>query len=321
MGKTHQVMARTQGPPPSPDFAGLCSPKYLCNYPRGSCHCHTQQCQNTTRTVYLYSVSAGECSPIRLNFDEDGGDTGTRTIMMRKEIKDADLKKPFQETEKTLFIRRIIEFAGPEFKIPANIKLYDETTDPEDHLSRFALAANSKEWHMPVWCRMFQQTLDGNVKGWFECLPAGSIDEWVKHRKQFTTRFSTRRACFKDLTEITKTVRNANETLVAFKERWTIETVFILDVLEIMKISSFMDAHKCPEQAKRYSDKVPKTVDEMIVRLDDFGRSCSLPASCPLSSTKRRSSGEPPPQAQSELAYQAPQRDSGFETSTKLTTT
>ncbi|GKE34025.1 hypothetical protein Tco_1453347 [Tanacetum coccineum] len=40
-----------------------------------------------------------------------------------------------------------------------------------------------------------------------------------------------------------------------------------------MKISSFMDAHKCPELAKRHYDKVPKTVDEMMTRLDDFVRS------------------------------------------------
>ncbi|GKE36019.1 hypothetical protein Tco_1455341 [Tanacetum coccineum] len=40
-----------------------------------------------------------------------------------------------------------------------------------------------------------------------------------------------------------------------------------------MKISSFMDSHKCPKLAKWYSDKVSKTVDEMMVRLDDFVRS------------------------------------------------
>ncbi|GJU14016.1 hypothetical protein Tco_1136412 [Tanacetum coccineum] len=40
-----------------------------------------------------------------------------------------------------------------------------------------------------------------------------------------------------------------------------------------MKISSIMDAHMCPKLAKRYSDKVPKMVDEMMVRLDDFVRS------------------------------------------------
>ncbi|GKC70055.1 hypothetical protein Tco_1115938, partial [Tanacetum coccineum] len=42
---------------------------------------------------------------------------------------------------------------------------------------------------------------------------------------------------------------------------------------EVMKISSFMDAHKCPKLAKRFSDKVLKTVDEMMTRLDDFVRS------------------------------------------------
>ncbi|GKG28543.1 hypothetical protein Tco_0406870, partial [Tanacetum coccineum] len=40
-----------------------------------------------------------------------------------------------------------------------------------------------------------------------------------------------------------------------------------------MKISSFIDSLKCPELAKRYYDKVAKTVEEMMVRLDDFVRS------------------------------------------------
>ncbi|GJR58412.1 reverse transcriptase domain-containing protein [Tanacetum coccineum] len=40
-----------------------------------------------------------------------------------------------------------------------------------------------------------------------------------------------------------------------------------------MKISSFMDAHKCPELAKRFSNKIPKMVDEMMTQLDDFIRS------------------------------------------------
>ncbi|GJV82846.1 hypothetical protein Tco_1522744 [Tanacetum coccineum] len=180
-------------------------------------------------------------------------------------VGDADLKKPFKEAVKTPLTQRIIEFAGPEFKMPANIKLYG----PEDHLSRFSSAANSGEWPMPVWCRMFQHTLDRSARGWFENLPNGSIDGWAELKFQFTTR----RACFKYPTEITKIVRRANETLVAFKERWIVEMGFIAGVPEVMKISSFMDAHKCPELAKRFSDKVQKTVDEMMTRLDDFVRS------------------------------------------------
>ncbi|GJZ31996.1 reverse transcriptase domain-containing protein [Tanacetum coccineum] len=157
--------------------------------------------------------------------------------------------------------------------MPANIKLYDGTTDPEDHLSRFASTANSGEWPMPVWYRMFQQTLDGSARGWFERLPHDSINEWADLREAFPARYSVRRACFKEPHEITKIVRKANESLTAFKERWTVETGFIMGVPKVMKISSFMDSVKSPELAKHFSNKVPTTVNEMMERLDDFVRS------------------------------------------------
>ncbi|GJW81297.1 hypothetical protein Tco_0145272 [Tanacetum coccineum] len=47
------------------------------------------------------------------------------------------------------------------------------------------------EWPMPVWCRMFQQTLDGSGRGWFECLPANSINEWSELREAFASRFQS----------------------------------------------------------------------------------------------------------------------------------
>nr|GEU67357.1 reverse transcriptase domain-containing protein [Tanacetum cinerariifolium] len=211
----------------------------------------------------------GNVSPIRLRFDDAKDQPRVQTVVTWT-VGDADIKKPFKEAMKTPLTRRIIEFTGPEFKMPTNIKLYDETTNPEDHLSCFSSATNSGEWPMPVWCSMFQQTFDGSTRGWFKNLPNRSIDGWAKLRLQFTIRFSTRRACFKDLTEIIKIVKRANETLVAFKERWIVETGFITGVSEVMKISSFIDAHKCPELARRFSDKVLKMVDEMMTRLDDF---------------------------------------------------
>nr|GEY14320.1 reverse transcriptase domain-containing protein [Tanacetum cinerariifolium] len=76
--------------------------------------------------------------------------------------------------------------------------------------------------------------------------------------------------------------RRANESLKTFKERWTVETGFIMGVLELMKISSFMDLVKSPELAKRFSNKVPTTVNEMMERLDDFVRSEEAYASTEL---------------------------------------
>ncbi|GKC54750.1 reverse transcriptase domain-containing protein [Tanacetum coccineum] len=213
-----------------------------------------------------------KANPIRLNFEIEDQDPNEGRIVKGKEIDDEDLSKPFKETLKTPFTRRIIEFSGPEYSMPTNIALYNGSTDPADHLNRFVGAANSGEWPMPVWCRMFQQTLDGSARGWFESLPPNSIDEWWRLREAFTTRYSTRKACYKEPHEITKIVRKANETLTAFKERWTVETGFIIGVPEVMKISSFMDSVKSPELAKRFASNVPKTVNEMMKRLDEFVR-------------------------------------------------
>ncbi|GJV14547.1 hypothetical protein Tco_1359870 [Tanacetum coccineum] len=75
---------------------------------------------------------------------------------------------------------------------------------------------------------------------------------------------------FQGATRNHEIVRRANESITSFKERWTVETGFVMGVLEVMKIASFMDSLKCPELAKRFSNKAPTTVDEMMVRVDDF---------------------------------------------------
>ncbi|GJZ74776.1 reverse transcriptase domain-containing protein [Tanacetum coccineum] len=169
---------------------------------------------------------------------EDQDPKGDR-IVKGREIDDEDLSKPFKETLKTPFTRRIIEFSGPEYSMPTNIALYDGSTDPADHLNRFVGAANSGEWPMPVWCRMFQQTLDGSARGWFESLPPNSIDEWWRLREAFTTRYSTRKACYKEPHEITKIVRKANETLTAFKILWRQDSSLVFQDV-VVKISSFI---------------------------------------------------------------------------------
>ncbi|GJR53487.1 reverse transcriptase domain-containing protein [Tanacetum coccineum] len=208
--------------------------------------------------------------PIRLNFELEDTEVHDQHITKGKEVVDEDLRKPFMKARRTPLTRRIIEFAGPKYKMPTNIKLYDGTMDPEDQLSHFAGAANSGEWPMHVWCRMFQQTLDRSAKGWFERLPPNSINEWAYLREAFAARYSVWRACFKEPRKITKIVKKVNELLTAFKERWTVETGFIMGVPEVMKMSSFIGAVKSLELAKHFSNKVPVTVNEMMVRLDDF---------------------------------------------------
>ncbi|GJY09125.1 hypothetical protein Tco_0377310 [Tanacetum coccineum] len=131
--------------------------------------------------------------PIRLDFETEDTEAHDHCIVKGKEVIDEDLGKPFKEARRTPLTHRIIEFAGPEYKMPNNIKLYDGTTDP-------------------------------SARGWFEHLPHDSINEWADLREAFAARFSIRRTCFKEPHKITKIIRKVNESLTAFKERWTVET-------------------------------------------------------------------------------------------------
>ncbi|GJS98873.1 hypothetical protein Tco_0820043 [Tanacetum coccineum] len=195
-------------------------------------------------------------TPIRLTFSDEGGqgDKGKDKGKGPTEEVDEDLKNPYKEVLKSPFTRRIIEFLAPSYRMPANLKIYDGSTDPDDHITHFVGAANQGEWEMPVWCKMFQQTVDGPLRGWFDRIPNGCIDGWADLREKFTERFALSRRCSKDPTKVSKIVRRANETLPDFKERWTEEMGYIQGVLKMMHISAFMSNSKCPELARRFTD-------------------------------------------------------------------
>nr|GEW00471.1 reverse transcriptase domain-containing protein [Tanacetum cinerariifolium] len=131
----------------------------------------------------------------------------------------------------------------------------------------------SRGMETPVWCGMFQQTLDGPARGWFDRMPNGSINSWSDLREKFVERFALRRRRSKDPTEVSKIVRKANESLPDFKERWTEKMGYIQGVPEVMQISAFMSNSKCLELARRFVDQVPQTVTEMMKRVDDFVKS------------------------------------------------
>ncbi|GJT64987.1 hypothetical protein Tco_1016467 [Tanacetum coccineum] len=128
------------------------------------------------------------------------------------------------------------------------------------------MAATQENGPMPRWLSVcFSKHWVGGAKGMVESLPLNSINEWYQLREAFTTRYSIRRACYKEPHEITKVVRRANETLPVFKERWTVETGLIMGVPEVMKISSFMDSIKSPKLANAsQATYLKKLLNEMM---------------------------------------------------------
>nr|GEY86838.1 reverse transcriptase domain-containing protein [Tanacetum cinerariifolium] len=83
-----------------------------------------------------------------------------------------DLTKPWTCEEVNPFTPRIRNFESlRKTRMPNNIKTYDGTGDPEDHVKIFQAAAQVEIWAMPTWCHMFNSTLIGAARAWFDELP------------------------------------------------------------------------------------------------------------------------------------------------------
>ncbi|GJS02236.1 hypothetical protein Tco_0318744 [Tanacetum coccineum] len=96
---------------------------------------------------------------------------------MRKLADEDDLDKPWTCEDVDPFTPQICNFkSSRKTHMPNNVKTYDGTGDPEDHLKIFQAAAQVERWAMPTWCHMFNSTLIGAARVWFDELPPESID-------------------------------------------------------------------------------------------------------------------------------------------------
>ncbi|GKA83832.1 hypothetical protein Tco_0805427 [Tanacetum coccineum] len=114
--------------------------------------------------VQLHNESpTGSVKPIQLSFEDEGRPE-------EKIEEPEDLRKPYKEVLRSPFSRRIIEFTAPNHWTPANLKIYDGSTDPDDHITRFVGAANQGEWEMPVSkiIRKTNETLPDFKERWTE---------------------------------------------------------------------------------------------------------------------------------------------------------
>ncbi|GJX48071.1 reverse transcriptase domain-containing protein [Tanacetum coccineum] len=162
------------------------------------------------------------------------------------------------------FTPRIRYFDFPKTRMPSHIKTYDGSEDPEDHLKIFQSAAKTERWAMPTWCHMFNSTLTGNARVWFDDLPKETIDSYDDLKKAFLENYLQQKKCIKDPVEIHNIRQRDGESTEEFVRRYKLECRDVKGAPECMKISGFMHGITNPELIKRLHDKIPKSVDEMM---------------------------------------------------------
>ncbi|GJS94253.1 reverse transcriptase domain-containing protein [Tanacetum coccineum] len=68
----------------------------------------------------------------------------------------------------------------------------------DDDLSQPWAAAKIERWVMPTWCHMFNSTLTGNARVWFDDLPPESIDSYNDLREAFLKNYLEQKKCIRD---------------------------------------------------------------------------------------------------------------------------
>ncbi|GJX96778.1 reverse transcriptase domain-containing protein [Tanacetum coccineum] len=158
-----------------------------------------------------------------------------------------DLNLPYKRPKPIPFTQRITRFKyHRRAKLPWNIRVNEGNKDPEDHLGIFSATAEQEEWPMPVWCKMFCQTLGGAARNCFDNMDPKSVDSFEELRQKFLEEFSQQKRYAKDTTEIHGIKRRHNKGLQAFIDRFKSESSNINGVPLVLRISAFMHGHGHP---------------------------------------------------------------------------
>nr|GEU79433.1 reverse transcriptase domain-containing protein [Tanacetum cinerariifolium] len=137
-----------------------------------------------------------------------------------KSMDEDDLTMPWMCEEVDPFTPRICNFKSlRKTRMPNNVKTYDETGDPDDHVKFFQAVAQMKRWAMPTWCHMINSTLIGVARVWFDELTPKSIDSYKELKAAFLAYFMQQKKYVKYPVEIHNIKQKDGETIEDFMER------------------------------------------------------------------------------------------------------
>nr|GEU86269.1 reverse transcriptase domain-containing protein [Tanacetum cinerariifolium] len=158
-------------------------------------------------------------------------------------------------------------------------KTYDGTGDPENHVKIFQAATQVEHWAMSTWYHMFNSTLIGAARVWYNELPPESIDSYIDLKAAFLEYFMQQKKYVKDPVEIHNIKQKDEETIEDFMERFKVETGRMKGASECMRIFEFMHGVNNLELTKRLNEHVPKTMEEMMITTTAFIRGEAATAS------------------------------------------
>ncbi|XP_070025909.1 uncharacterized protein [Nicotiana sylvestris] len=129
--------------------------------------------------------------------------------------------------------------------MPPYLRIYDGTTDPEDHLIHYVIAVKgndlSKEQVPSVLLKKFNETLTGGALTWYSQLPARSISTFEEMEDKFSTAHAGAKKVEDRVNDIFTIRQTASEGLRDFLARFNRVKMGLPNVSEGMAVATFQN--------------------------------------------------------------------------------
>ncbi|XP_019257045.1 PREDICTED: uncharacterized protein LOC109235406 [Nicotiana attenuata] len=131
------------------------------------------------------------------------------------------------------------------FKMPPYLKIYDGTTDPEDHIIHYVTTVKgndlSKEQVSSVLLKKFGETLTGGALTWYSQLPARSISTFEEMEHKFVTAHARAKKAEARVNDIFAVRQTTGEGLRDFLARFNMVRMSLPNVSEGMAVAAFQN--------------------------------------------------------------------------------
>ena len=119
----------------------------------------------------------------------------------------------------------VLHFPLPaKFRMP-QIKLFDRTKDPVDHLNTYKNQIELHGYQDPVICRAFAITLKGPALAWFNKLPPSSISSFRELSIAFVSHFIGARTYKKPSYHLLTIKQSPQENMKSYVQRFNVESL------------------------------------------------------------------------------------------------
>ncbi|PWA55873.1 reverse transcriptase domain-containing protein [Artemisia annua] len=171
------------------------------------------------------------------------------------------------------FTARIRDYDMPDgLKVPTNLKTYDGTTDPDDHLTIFMGTMDVHKLPEPAWCRFFHITLSGAARFCYDNLTPGCINSFHELRDKFRANFLQQRRFQKTQAEILGIRQRSDESLRDYLQRFGRETLHMTDRSDGIMTEAFISGLRPGRLFKDLIARPPTSMEDLFTQAHNFIR-------------------------------------------------